>query len=109
MKSTGQAHLAYAVGAAVALGGLAGYARAKSVPSLIAGITFGAGFAACGSAISSGRFLEGHAGASTLGGILAASMGYRAVTKGKFMPAGAVAGLGAASCAYHTMKLREWL
>lgn len=100
----GQAHLAYAVGAAVALGGVAGYARARSIPSLVAGLSFGAGFAACGVSIDRGFFFEGHAGASLLGAVLAASMGTRAVRSRKFMPAGGMASVGAISCAYHAQK-----
>lgn len=96
--------LAYAVGAAVAIGGLVGYARARSIASLAAGVAVGAGYAACGTAIERGHPRDGNAAASILGAMLATTMGFRAARTGKMMPSGAVAALGAASCAYHAQR-----
>lgn len=104
----GEAHAAFTVGALVGLGGVAGYVRAKSVPSLVAGLTFGAGFVGCGALISTSQEFAGHAFACALGSVLAVSMGARAVKSGKFMPAGMVASIGTLSAAYHGPKAAEW-
>jgi len=46
---SGSSHINFTVAGLVALGGLMGYAKAKSVPSLVGGLAFGALFAYSGS------------------------------------------------------------
>lgn len=47
---SGSSHINYSVAGLLALGGLMGYAKAKSVPSLVGGLAMGALFAYSGSA-----------------------------------------------------------
>ena len=104
----GEAHAAFGVAGLVAVGGIIGFAKRRSVPSLVAGLAFGAGFAAAGMMISDGKEFQGHATAATLGTVLAGAMGSRALKTGKMMPAGAVAAIGAAALAYHGKKAMDW-
>jgi uncharacterized membrane protein (UPF0136 family) len=73
------------VGGLVAAGGAMGYAKARSVPSLIAGVTFGALYGL------STLWMEpyqtsGNAAAVLVSVILAAAMGRRFLASGKVMP-----------------------
>lgn len=74
----------------VAAGGILGYAKAKSVPSLAAGLTFGA-------LIGTGSFLEATQDNYWLtfasSGLLGAMMTQRFLRSKKFMPAGFVSAL----------------
>ncbi|KJE93584.1 hypothetical protein CAOG_04349 [Capsaspora owczarzaki ATCC 30864] len=97
-----------AVGALVAIGGIAGFAKSRSAPSLIAGVSFGAIYAYSGYLIAHGNPVLGHqiaAGASLL---LAGTMGTRALRTGKFMPAGLVAGIAVAALAYNLPRAQLW-
>ena len=49
------AHLAYSVAGLTAIGGLTGYIRQKSVPSLIAGLAFAGLYATSGSLIAGNK------------------------------------------------------
>ena len=86
--------LGYAYAATVAAGGILGYVKSSSIPSLGAGLLFGTilGYGAYQTSTDPtnvGVFL----GASTtLGGI----MGYRFYNTGKIMPAGIITFLSAA-------------
>lgn len=51
---------------------------------------------------------EGHLLGAVTSGVMAAAMGQRYLKTGKMMPAGMVAVLGAAACAYNAQKAREW-
>ena len=101
----GSAHLAFTMGALMAGGGLAGYVKAKSVPSLAGGVGSAALFIAAGMLIHRGDDLQGHQLALGTSALLATGMGFRAVSSGKFMPAGMIAALGAASAAYRKFSL----
>lgn len=105
---TGQAHPAYAVGVVMIAGGLMGYFRKGSRASLIAGLSFGAGYIASGNAIDNSAEFEGHGAAGVLGSVLGASMGIRTLSTGKVFPAGMIATIGCVSAAYHINKAIEW-
>eukprot|EP00088_Acartia_fossae_P032850 TRINITY_DN335_c0_g1_i4.p1 TRINITY_DN335_c0_g1~~TRINITY_DN335_c0_g1_i4.p1 ORF type:complete len:111 (-),score=16.93 TRINITY_DN335_c0_g1_i4:25-357(-) len=82
----------YAYGSLVAMGGIMGYVKRRSVPSLIAGVT-------CGSLALYGAYSvsnDGKTASSIVPGLATAAllstvMGARAAKSGKLMPAGAIA------------------
>ena len=71
-----------------------GYARAGSVPSLVAGVASGAVVS-----LAASRWVK-----SLYSAVLAVVMGRRWLGGGKFMPAGLVAVLGAAMCLYNAAR-----
>lgn len=79
--------LAYAL--AVAAGGIAGYAKAGSIASLAAGLTFG-GIAGLGGYMVSNNQPFGHYLVVGTAGVLTFVMGKRYMNSGKIMPAGIV-------------------
>ncbi|XP_076280820.1 transmembrane protein 14C [Lasioglossum baleicum] len=86
--------IAYSYAAAVAGGGILGYVKSASIPSLGAGLLFGGilGYGAyqvSGDPSNVGVLLGG---STTLGGI----MGYRFYNSGKIMPAGIITLMSAA-------------
>lgn len=85
-----------------------GYFKKGSQMSLIAGLTFGSLLLGSGYLIASDREYQGHLLSSGTSGVMALGMGHRFVSTGKFMPAGLVAFLGAACCAYNANKALEW-
>jgi len=93
----------------VAVGGAVGYLKKGSVPSLVAGLTFGGLLIGSGIMISQGESFKGHALASGVTGLMTLAMGQRFLSTGKFMPAGMVATLGAAGLAYNVKKTLEWM
>ncbi|XP_055352681.1 transmembrane protein 14C-like [Paramacrobiotus metropolitanus] len=81
-------YLGFLYAAVVAAGGLAGYAKKKSIVSLIMGLLFGA-LLGLGSYLTSYDY--GNVLVSTAAsGLLTAIMGLRFNKSGKFMPAGMV-------------------
>ncbi|KAM9308621.1 transmembrane protein 14C [Gastrophryne carolinensis] len=76
--------------ALVASGGIMGYVKAGSVPSLAAGLVFGglAGLGAYQMSQDSKNILLSLIASGTLAGV----MGYRFYNSGKLMPAGIIAG-----------------
>ena len=79
--------------ALVATGGIIGYAKAGSVPSLAAGLTFG-GILGVGAYLTSMNPNNYYLTAAT-SAVLTGLMGYRFYNSGKFMPAGLIAILSA--------------
>ncbi|KAK6622298.1 Transmembrane protein 14C [Polyplax serrata] len=81
----------FAYAATVATGGIIGYVKAQSFPSLAAGIVFGSllGYGAYQLSKDPNNY-HLSLGASLF---LTALMGYRFISSGKIMPAGVVAGL----------------
>lgn len=104
----GSAHMNFSVGGLVIVGGAIGYLKRGSKVSLLAGLTFGSMLVGSGIMISGDKQYEGHALATGASGIMALAMGQRFMSTGKFMPAGLVATLGAACCAYNLKKAMEW-
>ncbi|XP_022318710.1 transmembrane protein 14C-like [Crassostrea virginica] len=83
------ASLAYSV--TIAAGGLLGYVRAGSIPSLMAGLAFGSlmGYGTYQTSVNPQNVNLSLVTSSVLAGV----MGYRFYNSGKFMPAGLVFGL----------------
>eukprot|EP00924_Labyrinthula_sp_SR-Ha-C_P001059 maker-scaffold_7-snap-gene-12.35-mRNA-1 protein AED:0.03 eAED:0.03 QI:80/0/0.5/1/1/1/2/91/110 len=107
-KVTGEAHIPLGMSVVLYVGGALGYTKSKSVPSLIAGITFGTGFVAAGYLISKGEGKQGHGLGLGLASILTLAMGARYSRSKKLMPAGIVAGTSGLATAYHGVKLTQW-
>lgn len=103
----GSAHAAYAVGALLCAGGLAGFVRARSKPSLFAGVGLGTLMLVSGYIIQKGNDLEGHTLALVTSGLVVAGTLPRAVKTQKVVPA-AVAFVGLVSALYQGQKVREW-
>ena len=74
--------------ALVATGGVIGYAKAGSIPSLAAGLTFG-GILGVGAYLTSVDPNNYYLTAGT-SAVLGSFMGYRFYNSGKFMPAGLI-------------------
>jgi len=88
MQTTAMIVLVY--GTLVLLGGVLGFARARSRPSLFAGVGFGLALLISGAMLWQGnaRVLPG---TTALAGVLLIVMGVRFARTKKFMPAGMVA------------------
>lgn len=108
MAPTGSSHANFALAALTAVGGTIGYLKAKSVPSLLAGLGFGAVFAYTGHMINSGDGKTGHTASVCASLVLTGLMGARFAKSNKLMPAGILTAAGAVSSVYHINKAREW-
>ena len=109
MGIPGSAHANLGLGGLAIVGGAVGYLRKGSKPSLLAGLTVGSIFLGSGYMIAqTDRQYEAHLMASGTGGIMAVGMAQRWMKTSKFMPAGMIAILGAAACAYNAKKSLEW-
>ena len=108
-RPPGVAHLAYALGAASALGGVAGFVRANSARSLVGGGLLAAALGYGGHLIATpGSQERGFRLAAGASGVLALVMGARYARTRALVPAGALALAGGASAAYHGLKWSEW-
>ncbi|XP_074636631.1 transmembrane protein 14C-like [Acropora palmata] len=97
--------LSYGYSMIVMLGGVIGYAKAGSVPSLAAGLVFGGISAAA--AYQTNAYPKNVWVMLTTSLLLSGVMGTRFMRTGKFMPAGLVAGLSIAQAvrmSYQLMK-----
>ena len=107
-KPTGSSHLNFTLAAVLAGGGLAGYIKAKSVPSLIAGLGLSASFVGAGVLINNGQSANGHAFAIVPSVLLMGAMGQRALKSGwKPMPT-TLAVVGALATVYNVKKYLDW-
>ena len=108
-KIPGSAHANLGLGGLVIIGGAVGYLKKGSKPSLVAGLTFGSLLLGSGYMIAkTDSQYEAHLLATGTTGIMSLAMSKRFFSTGKFMPAGLVAVLGAAGCAYNAKKSMEW-
>uniref|UniRef100_A0A6S8AEH9 Transmembrane protein 14C n=1 Tax=Aplanochytrium stocchinoi TaxID=215587 RepID=A0A6S8AEH9_9STRA len=107
-KVSGEAHASLGMSALLFSGGALGYARGKSIPSLVAGSVFGTGYAISGWLLSRGDGKEGHTLSLALSSTLFAVMGIRFAKSRKMMPAGALTGVSGLSATYHGVKAVEW-
>lgn len=103
----GSAHPSFAMAALLIAGGGAGYARAKSLPSLVAGITFSGAFLLSGWWIQNGQDYKGHRLALSASSLLSGAMLARVVKSRKPIPA-SIAAVGLLSAAYHGKKTMDW-
>ena len=107
-KPTGSSHMNFSLAVVLAGGGLAGYFKAKSMPSLIAGVSLSALYVGSGILINKGESANGHALAIVPSVALAGAMGARAVKSGgKPMPL-SLAILGVGATIYNVQKYIEW-
>ncbi|XP_045127556.1 transmembrane protein 14C-like isoform X1 [Portunus trituberculatus] len=90
-------YISYGYAAAVTMGGIVGYVKAGSIPSLGAGLLFGSllGFGAYQLSTNPSNYYLTLGTSTVLGGI----MGMRFLNSGKIMPAGLIAGLSLAMVA----------
>ncbi len=89
-------------------GGLVGFLKSQSKPSLIGGSLVAAGFGGAVYLINNGQPREGFAVATGSGTLLSVAMGSRFAKTKQVFPAGVLCVLGAASAAYHYSKYSEW-
>mmetsp|Transcript_4121 Transcript_4121/g.9161 ORF Transcript_4121/g.9161 Transcript_4121/m.9161 type:complete len:112 (+) Transcript_4121:87-422(+) len=104
----GSAHPAFGFGAITIVGGVLGYVRKGSKPSLGAGVVCGGLLIASGVMISGDSQYSGHSLAAGTSALMTLGMGQRFLKTGKFMPAGMVSVLAALSSGYHVKKALEW-
>jgi uncharacterized membrane protein (UPF0136 family) len=97
-----------ALAALCGVGGLVGFAKKKSVPSLVAGVAFAAAYGWSASLIHEGEAERGHCAAAAASALLSAAMGARLVRTRKAMPAGALTALGLGGLAYNWAKYGEY-
>ncbi|KAG1700124.1 hypothetical protein DVH05_011936 [Phytophthora capsici] len=101
-------HPTFTMAGLLTAGGVFGYLKTKSVPSLVAGVTLGAGFGVAGYLLQKGEMTNGHGVALLMSSITMGAMGVRAVRTKKPLPV-SVASLGALSAAYHAHRFTEWI
>lgn len=104
----GSSHLNLGLGVLCAAGGVVGYLKAQSVPSLVAGVGVGALYGASAYLINHGAPDTGHALALAGSSLLAGVMGWRFYNTGKFMPAGLLTAAGAVGAWYNLNQYRKW-
>ena len=97
-----------ALAALCGIGGVVGFAKKRSAPSLVAGLAFAAAYGFAARTIDSGDGALGHGVALGASAALTAAMGSRFVATKKVMPAGMLAAVGVAGGAYNFLKYREW-
>ena len=109
IKTTGASYLNFTLAAFAAGGGLAGYVKAKSMPSLIAGFGLSALYAGSGVLINNGSCANGHFLAFLTSVGLVGEMGSKAIKyRGKPIPTAlSVVGALAAYCNFKDYKF--WL
>jgi len=108
-KIPGSAHANISLGGLVIIGGAIGHIKKGSKISLIAGLSIGGLLLGSGYMIAkTDKQYEAHCLAASATGVMALAMGTRFIKTAKFMPAGLVAALGVAGCAYNVNKALEW-
>ena len=107
-KPAGSSHLNFTLAGVLAGGGCAGYMKAKSMPSLIAGCGLGALYAGSAILINRGQSATGHASAVVPSLVLMGAMGAKAVKSGgKPMPT-TLAVIGGLAAIYNAKKYNDW-
>jgi uncharacterized membrane protein (UPF0136 family) len=106
-KTPGSAHLNFTMAGLVGIGGVVGFVKAKSVPSLVAGIGVASLFGASGWLIKEGQNTNGHGLASVTSVALVAGMLPRAL-QSRPVPV-LVSLLGVGSLIYNAKKTMDWM
>lgn len=104
----GSAHPNIGLGLLSIAGGTVGYIRKGSTASLVAGVSLGSLLLTSGYMITKHDPYQGHVLATVTTSVMAIAMGQRYLSTGKIMPAGLMAGMGAAAVAYNISKAMEW-
>jgi uncharacterized membrane protein (UPF0136 family) len=107
-RLTGGAHLSLTMSALTLVGGVAGYASARSTQSLFAGLLFGGGFGYSAYLIQNEEQVRGFRLATVNSVLLSGIMALRYARTRKAMPALPLTALGIASAYYHGNKYIEW-
>lgn len=108
-RPVGSAHLAMTLSALCGVGGIAGYVRASSIRSLLAGALCGSAFALSSHFITTpGSQERGFRLATGTSVVLMLAMGARYAKTRNIMPAGLLAATSAVSTIYHGNKWKEW-
>ena len=94
--------LSYAYAALLCCGGIAGFVKAKSTESLVAGVGVGLLMAALEAYVP--RAVLASAAQAVVAGVLAATMNKRYTDSGKFMPAGLVASLSLVAAVVYAFR-----
>jgi len=92
----------------LAVGGLAGFIKGKSIPSLVAGVSLGGLYGAAGALINRGDCKEGHALAAATSALVIGVMGPRFARSKKVMPAGLLTASASLSFVYDAYKTQQW-
>ncbi|KAI8058402.1 transmembrane proteins 14C-domain-containing protein [Syncephalis plumigaleata] len=98
-------HPAYTMAGLCALGGVMGYVKGRSMPSLVAGLAFGTAYGVAGYLIHKNKD-HGHDLAAATSSVLMVAMLPRGLRTRKPLPL-LLASLGMASGAYHFRKAYE--
>eukprot|EP00455_Lapot_gusevi_P033742 TRINITY_DN3696_c0_g2_i1.p1 TRINITY_DN3696_c0_g2~~TRINITY_DN3696_c0_g2_i1.p1 ORF type:complete len:113 (+),score=43.91 TRINITY_DN3696_c0_g2_i1:57-395(+) len=108
-RMTGGAHLPATMAVLCGLGGVAGFAKSKSTPSLAAGLALSAAFGASAYMITStDQVASGYLCGTVASGVMTAAMASRFVKTRSVFPAGVLALIGGLSLAYHGSKYIQW-
>eukprot|EP00123_Amoebidium_parasiticum_P017297 comp23792_c0_seq1/m.41304 comp23792_c0_seq1/g.41304 ORF comp23792_c0_seq1/g.41304 comp23792_c0_seq1/m.41304 type:complete len:109 (-) comp23792_c0_seq1:24-350(-) len=107
MAPPGAAHLNYSMAGLVLVGGIAGFAAKRSMPSLLAGIGSAALYGYSAFLIGENPKTGFELGTAT-SVVLAAAMSRRAIASGKVFPAGVVALAAVGAGVYNGKKALEW-
>ncbi|KAL9539998.1 hypothetical protein MBANPS3_009945 [Mucor bainieri] len=99
-------HPSYAMAALCTAGGIAGYARSRSIPSLVAGVGVGAMYGVAGYLIKENRYY-GHETGVAASVIMASSMVPKAIKTGKPFSV-TLAVCSVVTGAYYTKKVIEY-
>ncbi|GIL63045.1 hypothetical protein Vafri_17195 [Volvox africanus] len=108
MAPSGEVHLDIALSSLTVLGGVMGYVRKKSLPSLLGGLTFGVAYGTTAYVIQTHDAFLGHSIGCTTSALMATMMGMRLAKTKKVMPAGILTGVGLLGFMYHAYKAKQW-
>lgn len=101
------AHPSYTMSGLCIVGGIAGYAKSRSFPSLLSGLALSIVFTYSGLQIQNGDYEKGHTTGLIGSSILGAGMTVRFIRTRKIFPAGVFGVLGLLSTAYHAQVLKN--